>query len=333
MVSSPSLPNVAIGELLWDLLPTGARLGGTTTNFAVLSARLGEFSALVSCVGDDELGREALERLCLLAVDPATDSYARTHLDLSCVQTSSELPTGTVAVTLSDEGRPRYDIVTPVAWDAITPSPALLKLAASASSICFGTLAQRHAVSQESIRSFIAAARPGCVRVCDLNLRKPFCNEAILKWSLAHADVIKVSDEELPEVGHLLGDSILATGLPSHDGDELTHAAGKAAEVLLRLAPQCRLVAITLGPHGSFLADRFGTHRHHGIRVKVVDTIGAGDAFTAGMVHAYMRRASLAQISNVANLCGSYVASQPGATPKLPSSLLESIRDALNEVD
>src|SRR5665213_779351 len=103
MVSSPSLPNVAIGELLWDLLPTGARLGGTTTNYAVLSARLGEFSALVSCVGDDELGHEALERLCLLAVDPVTDSYARAHLNLSCVQTSTELPTGTVAVTLDDE--------------------------------------------------------------------------------------------------------------------------------------------------------------------------------------------------------------------------------------
>lgn len=332
MVSSPSLPNVAIGELLWDLLPTGARLGGTTTNYAVLSARLGEFAALVSCVGDDELGREALERLCLLAVDPVTDSYARTHLDLSCVQTSSELPTGTVAVTLDDEGRPRYDIVSPVAWDAITPSPALLKLAANASSICFGTLAQRHTLSQQAIRSFIAAARPGCVRVCDLNLRKPFCNAAILQWCLAHADVIKVSDEELPEVGHILAESILATGLPTHDCDELTHAAVNAAVVLLRLAPQCRLVAITLGPHGSLLADRVGTHRHHGIPVKVVDTIGAGDAFTAGMVHAYMRRAPLARISNVANLCGSYVASQPGATPKLPSSLLKTIRDTLNEV-
>lgn len=331
MVSSPHLPNVSIGELLWDLLPTGARLGGTTTNYAVLSARLGEFSALVSCVGDDELGREAMERLCLMAVDPLTNSYAKTHLDLNCVQTSTELPTGTVAVTLDDEGRPRYEIVTPSAWDAITLSPSLLKLAAGASSICFGTLAQREILSRESIRAFIAAARPGCVRVCDLNLRKPFCNAEILRWCLAHADVIKVSDEELPEVGRLLGDAELTAGLPKEDGSDLTQAAENAAEVLLRLSPQCRLVAITLGPHGSLLADRFGKHRHHGFPVKVVDTIGAGDAFTAGMVHAYMGRTSLAQISDVANRCGSYVASQPGATPKLPMSLLDHIQESLNK--
>ena len=330
MVSSPHLPNVAIGELLWDLLPTGARLGGTTTNYAVLSARLGEFSALVSCIGDDELGREAIERLCLLAVDPVTNSYAKTHLDLSCVQTSTDLPTGTVAVTLDDDGRPRYDIVTPVAWDAINLSPALLTLASKASSICFGTLAQRHQLSRESIRAFITATRPGCVRVCDLNLRKPFCNQEMLLWCLAHADVLKVSDEELPEVGRLLGNTVLAAGLPSEDGAALTQSAEQAAAELLHLAPQCRLVAITLGPHGSLLADRFGTHRHTGFRVKVVDTIGAGDAFTAGMVHAFTRRSSLQQISDVANRCGSYVASQPGATPKLPASLLESIQTTLN---
>jgi fructokinase len=329
MVSSSSLPNVAIGELLWDLLPTGARLGGTTTNYAVLSARLGEFSALVSCVGDDALGREAMERLCLLAVDPLTNFYVQTHLDLTCVQTSPELPTGTVAVTLDDEGRPQYEIVTPVAWDVITLSPALLQMSNSASAICFGTLAQRHAVSRESIRAFIAAARPGCVRVCDLNLRKPFCSAEVLQWCLAHADVIKVSNEELPEVGRLLGDPVLSAGLPDEDGNELTRAAEGAAAALLRVAPQCRLVAITLGPHGSLLADRSSCHRHQGFRVKVVDTIGAGDAFTAGMVHAYTRRTSLAKISDIANRCGSFVASQPGATPKLPASLLESIRDTL----
>lgn len=329
MVSSSSRPNVAIGELLWDLLPTGARLGGTTTNYAVLSARLGEFSALASCLGDDELGREAIERLSLLAVDPLTNMYAKSHLNLSCVQVSKDLPTGTVKVTLDDAGRPRYDIVTPVAWDAITLSPALKQLATSASAICFGTLAQRHAVSRETIRPFIAAATPDCIRVCDLNLRKPFCTTEVLQWCLAHADVIKVSDEELPEVGHLLGNANIAASLPSEDGDPLTRAAENAANALLQLAPECRMIAITLGPHGSLLADRLGAHRHQGIRVKVVDTIGAGDAFTAGMVHAFMRRTSLAQISEVANLCGSYVASQPGATPKLPPSLLESIGHAL----
>ncbi|MGA7159296.1 MAG: PfkB family carbohydrate kinase [Acidobacteriaceae bacterium] len=329
MSARPPL-NVAIGELLWDLLPTGARLGGTTTNYAILSARLGQHSALVSCLGDDELGHEAMERLCLLAVDPSTDIYSNTQFDLSNVQVSSELPTGTVAVTLDDEGRPHYDIVTPSAWDAIALSPALLQTAANASVICYGTLAQRSNVSRETIRGFVAAAGADCARVCDLNLRKPFCNAEVLQWSLAHADVVKVSDEELSEVGRLLDDSVLASGLPQNDGLDLTKAAVRAAERLLQLAPHCRLVAVTLGPHGSLLVNRFGVHRHPGYRVKVVDTIGAGDAFTAGMVHAYTHHALLPQINDVANRCGSYVASQPGATPRLPEDLIASIRETLN---
>lgn len=326
MISSPQFPSVAIGELLWDLLPTGARLGGTTTNFAVLSARLGEFAALASCLGDDELGHEAMERLSLLASEPGT----KTHLDLRCVQTADDLPTGTVVVTLDSQGRPQYEIVTPVAWDAIALSPALLRLAASASVICFGTLAQRHAVSRATIREFIALAGTECVRVCDLNLRKPFCDAEVLRWCMAHADVIKVSDEELPEVGRLLDEASLTAGMPHEEGPALTHAAESAAAAILRLSPQCRFVAITLGPHGSLVADRNDTHRHLGFKVKVVDTIGAGDAFTAGMVHAYMHEASLSEVNEVANRCGSYVASQPGATPALPASLLESIRSALS---
>jgi fructokinase len=330
MLSSREHPNIAIGELLWDLLPAGPRLGGTTTNYAVLTARLGGYSALVSCVGEDAFGKKALDRLRLLALESGGGSEKEAHLNLSCVQTSAELPTGTVAVTVDQEGRPRYEIVTPVAWDAISPSPAAMTLAASASAICFGTLAQRDAVSRESIRSVLRAAGPDCMRVCDLNLRKPFCDAEGIRWSLAHADVIKISDEELPEVGRLLAEPILAAGLPGDGGDDLTAAAVIAARLVLKLAPHCQMVAITLGPHGSLLADRSGMNRHEGFRVEVADTIGAGDAFTAGMVHAFLREASLEAIGEVANRCGSYVASQPGATPEMPKALLERIQAVLD---
>jgi fructokinase len=332
MVPSAELFNVAIGELLWDLLPTGARLGGTTTNYAILSARLGQHAALVSCIGDDELGHEAVERLCLLAVDPVTDTYAPTRFDLSNVQVSSDIATGTVGVHLDDEGRPQYEIVTPSAWDEIQLTPELLKMAAKANVICFGTLAQRSPVSRETIRGFLGGAHSECARVCDLNLRKPFCTAEVLRWCIAHADVIKVSDEELPEVGRLLEEPLLAAGVSHLGGSALTDAARMAAEELLHLASHARLVAITLGAHGSMLVNRSSMHRHPGYRVKVVDTIGAGDAFTAGMVHAYTQQASLQQISDVANRCGSYVASQPGATPKLPPSLLAEIRTTLNGI-
>jgi fructokinase len=326
MVSSLAFPCVAIGELLWDLLPSGARLGGTTTNFAVLSARLGEHATLVSCVGDDALGKEAIGRLSALVSESATP----THLSLQ-VQVDDLLPTGTVAVRLDGSGRPRYKIVSPVAWDAIRLSPELMELARRASVICFGTLAQRCERSRESIRAVIQAAGPACVRVCDFNVRAPFASYEVVGWSVRHADVLKVSDEELPEVARLLGEPSLATEFPLTGSAGLTEMASKAAKALLALAPQCRLVAITLGPHGSLLADRVSSYRHEGFPVEVVDTIGAGDAFSAGLVHAYVRGASLEQMSEVANRCGSYVASQQGATPELPESLLACIASVLQQ--
>ena len=322
MLTSPLSPQVAIGELLWDMLPSGPRLGGATTNFAVLSARLGEYSLLVSCVGNDELGREAVSRLTALAEGAS--------LNLSGVQTSARLPTGTVSVTLDEEGRPKYVINSPVAWDAISLNSGLIELAGSAAVIYFGTLAQRDEASRTSLRSLVEAAGPDCTRMCDLNLRMPFCTEETLRWSIAHADVLKVSDEELSEVGAMLGSAVISQGLAgAEDSASLSEAAMACSWELLKIAPQCKLLAITLGPHGSLLMNREGSFRHNGYVVKVVDTIGAGDAFTAGLVHAYLQGATLEGISAVANRCGSYVASQSGATPELPEGLRQEIRSIL----
>ena len=323
MVSSPISPIVAIGELLWDLLPAGPRLGGTTTNFAVLTARLGGYAALISAVGADQLGAKATSELHALA---STDSEAKPHLELSGLQTALKIPTGTVSVTIDEQGRPRYTIHAPAAWDAIELTPTLSAFAQSASAVCIGTLAQRGMRSRLAIRSFVQALRPDCVRIVDVNLRSPFANSETLEWCIGHADVLKISDEELPEVARLLGRQELAPGFPAKSGGELTTAAAEAATRILELAPNCRLVAITLGPHGSLLADRNSTYRHPGIPTQVVDTVGAGDAFTAGLVHAYLRGLGLDTISQIANACGSFVASQQGATPELPPALLEDLR-------
>jgi len=323
MRSSPGKPLVGIGEVLWDLLPSGPRLGGTTTNFAVLSARLGEWVALVTQVGEDELGQEAMRRLGAVLGSEAAG------FDLSHVQQSSELATGTVSVKLDAEGRPRYTIHEPVAWDAMEMRADLRELARAASGVCFGTLAQRDERSRATVRAFVGATAPECVRVCDVNLREPFCTAEVLLWCLAQATVLKVSDEELGAVGRLLDDPAIAVGTAEEDAAAVTEAAARAAQALLRRAPRCQLVAITLGPRGSLLADRRGMHRHNGFAVPVADTIGAGDAFTAGLVHAYVRGAALAQINEVSNLCGSYVASRPGATPPLPPELVARIAQAL----
>lgn len=324
MPTSPLSPIVGIGELLWDLLPAGPRLGGTTANFSVLCARLGEAAALVSRVGRDEFGTAAMHQL--QQIGPAA------CFNLEHVQTSETLPTGTVTVRLDAEGRPHYTIDEPVAWDEITLTPDLIELAGQASVVCFGTLAQRRQPSSRSIRAFVEATAPECVRVCDANLRMPFCTPEVLGWALDHATVLKISDEELPELTRLLrlqGRTEKESGCAPADPAGLTDWATEAAKALLASAPQTEVVAITLGPNGSLLANRSGTHRHMGFSVKVADTIGAGDAFTAGLVYAYRRDTSLEHIGAVANLCGSYVASQEGATPELPAEVLSAIHAAL----
>jgi fructokinase len=296
---------VAAGELLWDLLPSGARLGGAPANFAVFCARLGNSTVLVSSVGEDDYGRAAAR----LLVQP--------NIDLRQLQNSETYPTGTVEVTFSADSQPIYNIIPGVAWDFIALTPELLEAAHAADAVCFGTLGQRHEVSRSTIQGLLEATAPECVRVCDVNIRMPDCNPEILRWSMGHATVIKVSEEELPQVFSFL------------DGLGVTRQIAMTPEIaacaLLDHLPDCELVATSLGARGSLLTNREGTFRHPGYPIKLVDSVGAGDAFTAGLLHAYLRGASLAQMAEIGNLCGSYVAGQQGATPPLSAELIDRI--------
>ena len=300
---SPIPQIVGIGELLWDLLPGGARMGGTTTNFSVFCARLGNRAVLVSSVGDDEYGKNAGSIL----VQP--------NLDLQ-LQLDPAHATGTVEVTFSDDNQPSYNIPSGVAWDFIRLTPGLFEVAPAADAVCFGTLAQRHEVSRSTIQAFIEATTPQCVRVFDINIRVPWCTPEVLRWSLDHATIIKVSEEELPLAFSFLG----LENPPTPEA---------AARSLLQSYPRCQLVATTLGAEGSVVTTRDDSFRHPGFAIKLVDTVGAGDAFSAGLVHAYLRGASLAQMAEIGNLCGSYVAGQPGATPPLSAELIHRIEASL----
>jgi fructokinase len=299
---------VAVGELLWDLLPSGARLGGAPANFAVFCARLGNHSVLVSSLGRDDYGNAARTQL------------VQSNLDLTQLQMSETHPTGTVEVTFSANNQPSYMISRGVAWDFIQLTPGLLATVRAADAICFETLPQRHEVSRSTIRSLVEAAPAQCVRVCDINIRMPDCSPEVLLWSVAHADIIKVSEEELPLTFSFLG----GLGLPTQQLPPET-----ASRALLENFPDCKLVATTLGAEGSIITTREGTFRHPGFPVKLVDTVGAGDAFTAGLLHAYLGGASPPLMAKIGNLCGSYVASQQGATPALSAELIASIRALL----
>jgi fructokinase len=287
---------LGIGELLWDVLPGGARLGGAPANFTVMAGRLGSHAAVLSRIGRDDLGRQAV---ALLDPLPA---------DTEFLQVDPVHETGRVTVALQN-GQPHYTIHEPAAWDFMELSDEWVKLAERADAICFGSLAQRSLESRQTIQTLAAQTQAACVRVFDVNLRAPFYSSEVVQESLELATVMKMNDAEVPLVLGLLG---LQAFDPLAPG-----ALRAAAERLLEEFPTLRLVAITRGGAGSLLVSRDRWHEHPGIPVKVADTIGAGDAFTAAMTHYLLRGADLATLNEAGNRWGGWVASQSGAMPDL----------------
>lgn len=264
---------MGLGELLWDLLPSGARLGGAPANFAVMAGRLGDHAVIASRLGSDKLADEARAVLDGLPVD------------CSFVQADAEVATGTVTVTLSGS-EAHYTIDAPVAWDRLAMTPEWNELAASADAVCFGTLAQRDAVSRAAILTFLDATRPACLRVFDVNLRAPHWSRETLVEGLRRATILKLNESEMPQV-------LVATGAcpnPATEQDEDDLLRG--ARMLLERYPM-QMVCVTLGSAGSLLVTREVHHRHHGLAATVRDTVGAGDAFTAALTHYYLEGAAL----------------------------------------
>lgn len=293
---------VGLGEVLWDLFPEGKQLGGAPANFAYMANLLGDRGIIASRVGADTLGDEARAKLTSLG------------LDTSFLQLDSAHPTGTVNVTLDREGRPSYEITDPVAWDFLAWEREWQSLAQQADAVCFGSLAQRSSSSRETIRAFLGALRPGAARIFDVNLRQAFYSAETIAASVKLADIIKLNHEELPRVMQLLG--------LAQDDD------ASSAERLLR-ACGAKLVCVTRGANGSLLAGRNERDEHPGFRVPVADTVGAGDAFTAALVHHFLRGTSLAAMNEAANRMGAWVVSRAGATPPPDPAVVHQVRAAL----
>ena len=294
---------LGIGELLWDLLPEGPRLGGAPANFTVMAGRLGNYAAILSRIGRDELGRKAVE------------SFDELPADTEFLQIDAAHETGRVTVALKD-GQPEYTIHQPAAWDFLSLSDQWVRLAERADAVCFGSLAQRSLASKQTIQELIAQTREDCIRIFDVNLRTPFYTSEVIEESLELATVLKMNDAEVPIVMGLLG----------IEGEADLRRASKR---LLNEFSKLRLVAITRGGQGSLLVARDGWHEHPGILVDMVDTIGAGDAFTAAMAHYLLRGASLVTLNEAGNRWGAWVASQSGAMPLLLDAVKESIDKAI----
>jgi len=289
---------IGLGEVLWDILPSGKVLGGAPANFAYMTNVLGDEGIVASRVGDDELGREAFAVI------------QRQGLTTSYLQQDDQYPTGTAVVSIDAAGQPNFTIREQVAWDFLQWTTEWKELASRADVVCFGSLAQRSPTSALAIESFLRNAPANVLRIFDVNLRQLFYNKDVLRTSFQHAHIVKLNEQELLQISSLLN-----------------LGAGTAKALAKRLLEEygLRLVCITLGDRGSILVSNDQTVEHTGFRVKVADAVGAGDAFTACMAHHYLRGHSLGEISESANRFASWVATQTGAMPPIGADQLRNI--------
>lgn len=287
---------VGLGEVLWDVFPGRSCLGGAPANFAYITTLMGDQGIVASCVGEDSRGIEALRQLEELG------------LDIDHVQTDRERPTGTVNVRVDGQGQPCFEIAQPVAWDYLRWTLDWQHLAETADAVCFGSLAQRSGTSRETIARFLKATSSDTLKIFDVNLRRSFYSREIVAQSMRLADIVKLNNEELPKIMSLVR-------MPHKD--ELSSARRLVDEYGLKL------VCVTRGGRGSLLVAPQKSSEHPGFKVQVADTVGSGDAFTAGLVHEYLHGASLDLMNEVANLVGAWVASEVGAMPTPKRGALE----------
>lgn len=288
---NPPAPRIlSCGEILWDLFPDGPRFGGAPANFAVQAALLGARVSVLGAVGCDTQGQHAVEILQRFGVDTAL------------IQTVPDAPTGAVLVSVDASGKPAFNIQPDAAWDRLTWSSALENAIHGFDAIYFGTLGQRGAPSRATIRRVLKAAKDhGIPRVLDINLRAPFYDQTLLLDSLALASIVKLSDEEVPAVAAAC--AIASTAEPVEILTELRS----------RFALQC--VALTRGAEGALLVTGADVIQQEGIPVTVVDTVGAGDAFTAAFSTGLLRGQPPAAMLRHACETASAVCAHAGAIP------------------
>ena len=286
-MSEKHLKIVGLGEVLFDVLPTGKQLGGAPANFAYISSQLGNHGIVASRVGNDGDGREILEGL---------ESKGVT---VSHVQIDEKHATGTVKVSL-ENGQPSYEIIENVAWDFLESTEDWRDLAKTCDAVCFGTLAQRNSAARHTIQQFVKSVKTDCLRIFDVNLRQNYFSTEILRESLESANVVKLNNEELPKI---CGQFEIAG---ANENERVRN---------LREKFDLRLVCLTRGANGSLLLTENEFNENSGVKIKVTDTIGAGDAFTAALIHGFLRGWNLEEITIFANKVGAFVASQTGAMP------------------
>ncbi len=279
---------LSFGEVLWDMLPGGKKFGGAPANFAFHCKQLGAEVRLLSCVGRDALGEEILEHCAQLG------------LDTEFVRTDDAARTGVVTVTLDVAGQPRYKIEENVAWDFLQAGRDETAWAAAADAMCFGSLAARSEINRRTLHMLVEHMKPEALRVLDLNMRDPFCSLENIDFVLRRANVLKLNDEELDRVTDMLG---------------LTPGGVEARLRELGQRYDLRLMILTCGAAGSWLVTEAEAVFTPSVEVKVVDTVGAGDAFTAATVLGFLDQLLLPEVADRATRLAAFVCTRAGGTP------------------
>ena len=289
---------IGIGEILWDMLPSGKQLGGAPANFAYHVSQLGGNGVAVSALGDDQLGEE---------IEQLLQEKILTHY---CEHVG--YPTGTVEVSLDAAGIPSYEIKEQVAWDHLHFTPELQRLAHNTAAVCFGTLAQRSDITRQTILDFLQAMPngEGRYKVFDINLRQHFYNKEMIVQSLSLANILKINDEELVTLSSLL---------------EYEEKEQQAQGERLLKDYDLDMVILTCGTAGSSVFTHDKMSFIPTPQVAVADTVGAGDSFTAAFIAALLKGKDIAEAHQLAVDVSAYVCTQQGAMPILPDNLQKGL--------
>ena len=284
---------IGLGEVLYDVLPEGAKLGGAPANFAYHASQFGFDAMAVSAVGNDALGDLALKTF--------------DENGLKYIIPRVPYPTGTVNISLDAGGVPSYTFTPDVAWDYIPFTPEMEAVAKEANAVCFGSLAQRSEASRKTIHQFLSATPADCLKIFDINLRGNFYNKEILRENMQQADILKINDEELVTIGRLFD-------YPGLDMEE-------KCRLLLRRY-HFKMVVLTCGTNGSYVFVPDGeTSFMPTPKVEVADTVGAGDSFTAAFTACLLAGKTIKDAHERAVKVSAFVCTQKGAMPELPKEL------------
>jgi fructokinase len=277
---------LCVGEILWDALPMGLFLGGAPFNVSCHLQQVNEDVKMISRIGNDRLGKEAMRRI------------EHKELATDLIQWDQELETGFVEVQLDQEGHAEYEFMEPVAWDNIALTEQVEQEVASAWAVVFGSLALRHKRSRKTIYTLLENDQ--ILKVCDINLRKPFYDRRSIEYVLKATDILKVNETELQQL---------------RDWFSLPQEEQPAIEKIARMF-HCETITVTKGRKGAWIYHQGEWAGHAGFQAEVKDTVGAGDAFLATLLKGLRMRKDIREVLKLANASGAWVASQFGATPE-----------------